>query len=80
MAHYDGTAVEIFEQCEGKVDYVVMGAGTGGTITGVGRKLKELSPGTKIVGIDPEGSMLADSDEIDPALNDIKFYEVEGIG
>ncbi len=41
MAHYDHTAEEIWEQCEGKVDYVVLGMGTGGSITGIARKLKE---------------------------------------
>lgn len=42
MAHYDGTAEEIWEACDGRLDYVVMGAGTGGTITGIARRLKEL--------------------------------------
>lgn len=40
MAHYEGTAEEILDQCEGKVDMVVIGVGTGGTLTGIGRKLK----------------------------------------
>lgn len=40
MAHYDTTAEEILEQCGGQVDMVVVGAGTGGTLTGVGRKIK----------------------------------------
>lgn len=40
MAHYENTAEEILEQCDGKVDMVVIAAGTGGTLTGVGRKLK----------------------------------------
>ena len=44
MAHYDETALEIWEQCEGKVDYVFIGAGTGGTLTGISRRLKELDP------------------------------------
>jgi len=59
MAHYNETGLEIFEQCDGKVDYVVIGAGTGGTITGVSRRLKELDPNIKIIGIDPPGSVLA---------------------
>ena len=42
MAHYDETGQEIYDQCEGKVDYVIIGAGTGGTLTGISRKLKEL--------------------------------------
>jgi cystathionine beta-synthase len=48
LVHYDETAEEIWEQCEGKVDYVVMTAGTGGTITGIGRKLKEKNPNIKV--------------------------------
>ena len=40
LAHYDTTAEEILEQCDGKVDMIVLGAGTGGTVTGIGRKIK----------------------------------------
>ncbi|XP_076663494.1 cystathionine beta-synthase [Andrena cerasifolii] len=77
LAHYDQTALEIWEQCDGKVDYLVAGAGTGGTITGIGRKLKELSPDTTIVAVDPKGSILAQSPELQ---DNVDFYEVEGIG
>ena len=56
LAHYEGTAEEIFEQTKGKLDYMVMSAGTGGTVTGTALKLKELIPGIKIVGVDPHGS------------------------
>lgn len=42
LAHYDETGQEIWDQCGGKVDYVIIGAGTGGTLTGISRKLKEL--------------------------------------
>lgn len=59
VAHYNETGLEIFEQCDGKVDYVIIGAGTCGTITGVSRRLKELDPNIKIIGIDPPGSVLA---------------------
>ena len=77
MAHYDQTGAEIIEQCSGKIDYFVGGAGTGGTITGIGRKLKELSPQTKIIAVDPEGSLLAEP----PELNTVEqSYDVEGIG
>lgn len=76
LAHYDETATEIWTQCEGRVDYVVIGAGTGGTVSGVGRKLKELSPTVKIVGVDPKGSILNPNTSPD----EIGFYEVEGIG
>lgn len=78
LAHYDGTAEEIIYQCDGKLDMIVSSAGTGGTITGLSRKLKEKVPGIKVVGVDPCGSILAEP----PALNesDVSFYEVEGIG
>ncbi|XP_035225876.1 cystathionine beta-synthase-like isoform X2 [Stegodyphus dumicola] len=49
LAHYDTTAEEILTQCDNKIDMIVMGAGTGGTITGVGRKIKERCPNCKIV-------------------------------
>ncbi|EFN86012.1 cystathionine beta-synthase isoform X2 [Harpegnathos saltator] len=78
LAHYDGTATEIFEQCDGKVDYVVVSAGTGGTITGIGRKLKELLPDVRIIGVDPKGSILALPSELNK--EGVGFYEVEGIG
>ena len=78
MAHYEGTAEEIYAQCGGKLDMFVCGAGTGGTIAGVGRRLKELIPGVQIVGIDPYGSILAQPE----ALNHegVHGYQVEGIG
>lgn len=78
LAHYDGTAEEILESCDGQVDALVAGAGTGGTISGIARKLKEKCPGVQIVGVDPYGSLLAQPE----ALNETKvtYYEVEGIG
>ncbi|EMP31471.1 Cystathionine beta-synthase [Chelonia mydas] len=78
MAHYDTTAEEILEQCEGKVHMVVGGAGTGGTITGIGRKLKEKCPECKIVCVDPEGSIVALPSELNTAED--ATMEVEGIG
>lgn len=48
LVHYDETAEEIWEQCEGKVDYVVLCAGTGGSLTGISRKLKEKNPYIKV--------------------------------
>jgi len=53
MAHYEKTAEEILNQMEGKIDYFVAGMGTGGTITGIGRKLKEKYPNIKIIGVQP---------------------------
>jgi len=73
MAHYEGTGAEILEDLNGQVDMVVMGAGTGGTITGVAKKIKEQKPDCIIVGADPEGSILAGGDEVGT-------YKVEGIG
>ncbi|KAK2578122.1 hypothetical protein KPH14_002591 [Odynerus spinipes] len=78
LAHYDETAMEIWKQCDGKLDYVVIGAGTGGTVSGVGRKLKELHPEIKIVAVDPIGSILAHPADLNE--HDVAFYEVEGIG
>lgn len=72
-AHYYGTGEEIFEQTEGKLDFAVMTAGTGGTITGTARKLKEKIKGVKIIGVDPVGSILA-------GPGPIGTYKVEGIG
>ena len=72
-AHFDGTGKEILAQLDGKVDMVVIGVGTGGTLTGIARYMREHSPDTIIVGADPEGSILAGPEEIKP-------YHVEGIG
>lgn len=79
LAHYDTTAEEIFDQCNGKVDMIIIGAGTGGTVTGIGRKFKEISPQTKIVAADPVGSILAQPETLNTKLGK-DFYEVEGIG
>lgn len=78
LAHYDLTAAEIYEQCGGKIDMVILTAGTGGTVTGVGRKLKELCPNCIVIGVDPEGSILAEPESLNKS--DVSFYEVEGIG
>lgn len=72
-AHYHDTAAEILEQTGGKLDYLVAGAGTGGTISGIAKRLKEVVPNVKIIGADPVGSILAG-----PA--DVGSYNVEGIG
>jgi cystathionine beta-synthase len=73
LAHEEGTGRELVEQCGGKVDAVVMTAGTGGTISGVARAVKAQVPSCKVIGVDPEGSILAGPGEI-------KSYKVEGIG
>lgn len=66
------------DACDGKIDMVVLGAGTGGTITGIARKIKEHCPNVVIVGVDPLGSTLAQPAELNQT--DVTFYEVEGIG
>src|SRR5213079_2200970 len=72
QAHYETTGPEIWAQTGGKVDVVVGGLGTGGTMTGVARFLKEKKPAVMIVGADPEGSLYSG--------DTIKPYKVEGIG
>ena len=72
-AHYHETAGEILEQTGGQFDYLVATAGTGGTITGVARRIKEELPNVTIVGVDPVGSILAGPAEVGS-------YKVEGIG
>jgi cystathionine beta-synthase len=74
MAHYDGTAQEIWDECGGQIDMLCSAAGTGGTITGVGRRLKELNPNIIIVGIDPIGSILAQPEELN--TNGVSSYKV----
>ena len=72
-AHYDGTAQEILDVFGKDLHMVVMGVGTGGTITGVAKRLKEEIPNIVIVGADPVGSILGGGTEVEP-------YLVEGIG
>jgi len=79
LAHYDTTAEEILEQTEGKLTHLVMTAGTGGTLTGISKKIKEKAPHVTIVGVDPEGSILAVPDNLNDK-NRLQGYHVEGIG
>ncbi len=81
QAHYDITGPELWEQTEGRITHFVAAAGTGGTITGVGRYLKEKNPEIRIIAGDPVGSILADYWRTDG--KDIREgvpYKVEGIG
>jgi len=83
VSHYQSTGPEIWEQTEGKVTDVVMGMGTGGTISGVGRYLKEQNPDIQIVGVDATGSILKEIWENDgeiPEGVEAITYKVEGIG
>jgi cystathionine beta-synthase len=74
-AHYRSTGPEIWEQTGGEIDAVVISVGTGGSITGIGRYLKERNPAIQIVGVDPEGSVFTADDE-----HGLHGYLVEGIG
>lgn len=78
-AHYETTGPEIWEQMQGRIDAVVLGVGSGGTLSGVGRYLREKNPGIKVILSDPAGSMLH------PLVNEKKHVKagswlVEGMG
>ncbi len=83
QAHYETTAREIWEQTKGEVDYLFAGIGTGGTITGIGRYLKERKKDVKIIGVDPVGSiysLVKKGMSLEEALKKAHPYLVEGIG
>jgi cystathionine beta-synthase len=74
-SHYRSTGPEIWEQTDGTVDALVVGVGTGGTITGAARFLKEKKPDLQVIGVDPLGSIYtAESDD------DVHTYLTEGVG
>jgi cystathionine beta-synthase len=79
QTHYETTGPEIWRQTAGKVDVFVAGMGTGGTITGVGKFLKEMNPKVQIVGVDPIGSILTDY-FYNGKMIEAHSYKVEGIG
>ncbi len=81
-AHYRTTGPELWEQTAGQIDVLVAGMGTGGTITGAGRYLKEQNPNIKLVGVDILGSLLHDTWKLGhvPAEPFLKTYKIEGIG
>ncbi len=72
-AHYRGTAEELLRQTDGKIAAFVAGVGTGGTVSGVGRRLKEARPGALVVAVEPKGS---------PVLSGGRpgFHDIQGIG
>lgn len=81
QAHYEQTGPEIWEQTEGRISHLVCGVGTGGTITGVGRYLKERNPKVKVWGIDTYGSVFKKYKETGTLdKNEIYPYITEGIG
>lgn len=80
-AHYQTTGPEIWEQTEGKITHLFACTGTGGTLSGSAKFLKEKNPNIKIIGVDADGSILKgyhETGEINPL--DIKPYQIEGLG
>ena len=78
-SHYKTTGPEIWRQTRGRIDMLVCGMGTCGTISGTGRYLKEQNPAVRVVGVDPEGSMLREYVERG-TLGPSHTYKTEGIG
>ncbi len=78
-AHYRTTGPEIWDDTEGKITHFVCGAGTGGTISGVGKYLKEKNPNVKIIGVDPIGSLYYEKVK-QGTVGKAATYVVEGIG
>lgn len=78
-AHYLSTGPEIWEDTEGKISHFVAGIGTGGTLSGTARYLKEKNPDIKIIAVDPEGSIFAKYIK-ENIVTEGSLYKVEGIG
>lgn len=78
-AHYFTTGAEIWEQTEGKIDYLIGAIGTGGTITGAGKFLKEKNPNVKVIGIDPVGSVFYNYFKKKKLVKPARYF-VEGMG
>jgi cystathionine beta-synthase len=73
-AHYESTGPELWEQTGGRITHLVVGVGTGGTITGTARYLKERNPDLVVIGADPEGSIYSGPED------EVRPYLVEGVG
>lgn len=80
-AHYKTTGPEIWKQTSGKITHLVVASGTGGTISGTGKYLKEQNPNIKILGVDAIGSVLKKYHETGKLdLNEVSPYKIEGLG
>lgn len=79
-AHYKSTGPEIWKNMGAELDYLVLGLGTGGTVSGTGKFLKEKKPEMQIVGVDPEGSVYYEYSKTGKVPNYFKTYKIEGVG
>ena len=79
-AHYKSTGPEIWKNMGPELDYLVLGLGTGGTVTGTGKYLKEKKPAIEVVGVDPVGSVYYEYSKTGKVPNYFKTYKIEGVG
>lgn len=77
LVHHDETAEEILHQCDGHCDMLVLGCGTGGSMTGITYKFKEKCAKCEIIGVDPIGSNLALPESLN--VTDVNFFEVNAL-